>query len=86
MTRQRLRLTIDALTVEGGRLSERALARAIETALAERLADATGPLRPEGGALERVDASAAAPAPRERAPEPAIGRAVAAAAYGVLKR
>lgn len=85
MTRQRLRLTIDALTVEGGRLNERALARAIEAALAERLADATAPLRPDGGALERVDASAH-PAPRDRQPEPAIARAVAAAAHGVLKR
>ncbi len=85
MTRQRLRLTIDALTVEGGRLSQRALARAIETALAERLANATTPLRPEGGALERVDASAH-PAPQDLHPEPAIGRAVAAAAHGVLKR
>lgn len=85
MTRQRLRLTIDALTVEGGRLSDRVLARAIETALAERLADANTPLRPEGGALERVDASAR-PTPRDRHPESAIGHAVAAAAHGLLKR
>jgi hypothetical protein len=83
MTRQRIKVVIDALTVEGGPLSDRALAHAIEAALAERLAGA-GVLTPASAALAGLSARAA-PSPRDEGPEAAVGRAVAGATLGVLR-
>lgn len=85
MTRQRLNVVIDALTVEGGGLSRAALTRAIEAALAERLATAAAPLRPEATALARLTATARR-TPQDKSAETAVGRAVAGAAERVLNR
>ncbi|MGC9418730.1 MAG: hypothetical protein ACP5EN_07115 [Rhodovulum sp.] len=85
MTGQKITLTIDALTVEGGRLSRPALERAIAAALTEALSGQGAPLAPNSQAM--ADAAARArPAPRDPGPEAAIGHAVAQVASGVLKR
>jgi hypothetical protein len=83
MTRQRIKVVIDAVTVEGAALSGPALAAAIEAALAERLAG-SGSLTPASAGLDRLDARAA-PAPHDRVAEAAVGRAVAGAALGMLR-
>ena len=83
MTRQRINVVIDAVTVEGGALSGPGLAAAIEAALAERLAG-SGALTPSTAGLDRLDARAA-PAPRGGGAEAAVGGAVAGVVMGVLR-
>jgi hypothetical protein len=83
MTRQRIKVVIDAVTVEGAALSGPALAAAIEAALAERLAG-SGALTPASAGLDGLDARAA-PASNDRVAEAAVGRAVAGAAMGMLR-
>lgn len=84
MTRQRVHITIDALTVEGARLSRAALTEAIHTALAERLSTPQTPLHPQPAAIETLSATAQ-PTRQGSGRETAIGRAVAQATHGVLK-
>ncbi|TCP41866.1 hypothetical protein [Rhodovulum marinum] len=84
MTGQKITLTVDALTVEGGRLSRPALERAIAAALTEALTGQGAPLTPDSKAMAHA-AGQARPGPRDPGPEAAIGRAVAQVASGVLK-
>jgi hypothetical protein len=86
MIRQRITLTIDSVTIEGARLSERALTCAIEAALAERMAEEVEvPLRPDAAAFERLQAKARL-AGTEPGPAASVGRAVVDATLGVLGR
>lgn len=81
MTRRKITLTVDRITVSGERLSEHALTTAIRTELGRLLADA-GTISPSAASIRHIDGGRVAGGGTSTA----VGHAVARVAMGALNR